>query len=278
MKIDRLIKKLALPLAVGALGVLFVLERRRPLRETVEPGSERIGRNLAVASTAAVAMYLIERPVAESAAALVERKRIGLLKLIPMPRLLEQIAAVALLDYTLYIWHYLTHRLPSLWRFHVVHHVDLDLDTTTALRFHFGEIAISVAWRVAQIIVIGVSPSSLRLWQALLLPSVIFHHSNLELPHGVERRLSKILVTPRMHGIHHSVAKEETDSNWSSGLSIWDRMHGTYRDVTDHAGVEIGVPAYRRGEELTVEALLGMPFRDQRPTWQLPPRDTADDG
>ncbi len=276
MKLRRIVEKLALPISVGAFGVLFVLERRRPLRSAIESKTVRLGRNLAVAGTAAAVVHLIERPVAKRATMFVEKRNIGLLKIVRLPKWFEQLAAVVLLDYTLYLWHYLTHRVPALWRFHVVHHVDLDLDTTTALRFHFGEIAISVAWRAAQIIVIGVSPASLNVWYALLLPSVIFHHSNLEMPDGLERKLNAILVTPRMHGIHHSVVKEETDSNWSSGFSFWDRIHGTLRNVSTHDGVDIGVPAYRRADEVTFGKLIAMPFSEQRPTWQLAAGEDCD--
>lgn len=276
MSIGRIIGKLAVPLAVGAFGALFVLERRRPLRSVIESKTVRLGRNLALAGTAAAAGYLVERPVANKAAMLVEKRNVGLLKLVRLPKWFEQFAAVVLLDYTLYLWHYLTHRVPALWRFHVVHHVDLDLDSSTALRFHFGEIAISVVWRAAQIVVIGVSPASLSMWYALLLPSVIFHHSNVEMPERLERKLNAVLVTPRMHGIHHSVVKEETDSNWSSGLSIWDRIHGTFRDISDHSGVDIGVPAYQRAEEITVGKLIVMPFREQRLTWKLPAGEDSD--
>ncbi len=277
MNIGRIIGKLAVPLAIGAVGALFLLERRRPLRRAVESKAIRTGRNLAVAGTAAAAVYLIERPVAEKAAMLVENKKVGFLKHVGLPKWLEQLAAVVLLDYTLYVWHYLTHRVPALWRFHVVHHVDLDLVTTTALRFHFGEIVISVAWRAAQIVVIGVSPASLRIWQAFLLTSIIFHHSNLELPKELERRLNKLVVTPRMHGIHHSIIEEETNSNWSSGLSIWDKLHGTFRDISDHDGVTIGVPAYRRPEDLALTRLFELPFLEQRPSWELPAADKGNE-
>lgn len=277
MGVGRLIQKLAFPLAVGSFAALYLMERRRPLRDRVESKTIRTGRNLALAGTAALALYSIERPIAKRAAELVERRRIGLLKLVGLPKWLEPFAAVILLDYTLYLWHVLTHRMPALWRFHVVHHVDLDLDTTTALRFHFGEMTISVAWRLAQIVLIGVSPGSLRIWQAFLLPSIIFHHSNLELSEELERRIGKIFVTPRMHGIHHSVVQDKANSNWSSGLSIWDRIHGTFRDISEHHGVKVGVPAYRKPGDITVGKLLEMPFRHQRPAWRLPAAEDTDE-
>ncbi|HZG54488.1 MAG TPA: sterol desaturase family protein, partial [Pyrinomonadaceae bacterium] len=155
------------------------------------------------------------------------------------------------------------------WRFHLVHHADLDLDASTALRFHFGELLFSVAWRAAQVLALGVSPRSLSTWQSLLFVSILFHHSNARLPIGVERRLNLILVTPRMHGIHHSTVREERDANWSSGLTLWDRLHGTLRLNVPQAEIEIGVPAYRAPEELGLVALLKLPFGAERPARQL---------
>ncbi len=214
-------------LALCTFGVLLYLENRRPLRRAVESKLTRNSRNLSVAGLAAIALQLAEQPVVAPLTKLVERKNVGLLKLVRLPRFLETILAVALLDYTLYVWHFLTHRIPFLWRFHLVHHVDLDLDATTAVRFHFVEMVISVAWRSAQILLIGVSPTSFAAWQMFLFPSILFHHSNVRLPLEFERKLRKFVVTPRLHGIHHSAVREEADSNWSSGLTVWDRLHVT---------------------------------------------------
>lgn len=263
------------PLVVGAFGLLAWLERRRPLRRAVEPKLRREARNLAVAAVGAAAMRVVEQPLVEPLAALVERRRWGLLKLWRLPPWLEVALAVVLLDYTLYLWHVQTHRRPSLWRFHVVHHVDLDLDASTALRFHFAELALSVPWRAAQVLVIGVSPLSLSAWQALLFLSILFHHSNVRLPPAAERRLARLVVTPRMHGIHHSVVKEETNSNWSSGLTVWDRLHGTLRLDVPQAAVVVGVPAYREPDEVTLPKILAMPFGEERPTWALREGGTA---
>ncbi|CAN5135588.1 sterol desaturase family protein [soil metagenome] len=264
----KLLRVLVFPLAASALAAVYLLEKKRPLRPLLESKHLRTRRNLAVASAAAVAVYFLEKPVAERAASLVDRKRIGLLKIWKLPNRLEVVAAVVLLDYTLYLWHVLTHKLPFLWRFHVVHHIDLDLDASTAFRFHFGEIAISVAWRAVQIIVIGVSRHSLRAWQRFLLPSIIFHHSNLRLPYAAEKLLCNLIVTPRLHGIHHSTVRSETDSNWSSGLTVWDKLHRTYSDISDHDGVKIGVPAFRRPEDIELLPLIELPFTEQPPSWE----------
>jgi sterol desaturase/sphingolipid hydroxylase (fatty acid hydroxylase superfamily) len=257
------------PLVIGVAGLLFLLELRRPLRKSVEPKIGHDTRNLAVAAIGAAALQLAERPLVSRLAAMVEERRWGLLKIVSLPAWVEVAVAVVLMDYTLYIWHVLTHRMPFLWRFHLVHHVDLDLDASTALRFHFGELLLSVPWRAAQVLVLGVSPLSLSTWQTFLLISIMFHHSNVRLPIDVENALSRMIVTPRMHGIHHSIVRKETDSNWSSGLTIWDRLHGTLRLDVPQDEITIGVPAYRSPEELEFHALLQMPFTEERPAWTL---------
>ena len=252
-------------LVAGAGAALWWFERRRPLRRGVEPQGRRDARNLGVAAAAAVALRLTEKPVAARLTSLVERRRWGLLKRVALPAWLETALAVVLLDYTLYLWHVLTHRVPLLWRFHAVHHADLDLSATTALRFHFGELVASVPWRAAQILVIGVSPRAFSVWQTALLVSVLFHHSNARLPAGLEQRLNYLLVTPRMHGIHHSFVPEETNSNWSSGLTVWDRLHGTLRLDVPQDEITIGLPAYRRPEELALTKIIALPFAKERP-------------
>ena len=251
-------------LVLGALGALVWAERRRPLRRAVEPTLRREARNLAVAAAGALALRAAEQPVAERLAALAERRRWGLVKLVRLPAALETAAAVVLLDYTLYLWHVLTHRVPWLWRFHVVHHADLDLSATTALRFHFGELVLSVPWRAAQILLIGVGPRALSVWQTALLVSVIFHHSNARLPAAFERRLNYFFVTPRMHGIHHSTLEEERNSNWSSGLTVWDRLHGTLRLDVPQDSITIGVPEHRDPEKLELPGLIALPFVEEQ--------------
>jgi sterol desaturase/sphingolipid hydroxylase (fatty acid hydroxylase superfamily) len=258
------------PLILGAFGLLVWLERRHPLRREVAPKLQHGARNLAVAGLGAAALQLTENPIASRLTALVERRKLGLLKLLRLPVWLETALAVVLLDYSLYLWHFLTHKVPFLWRFHIVHHVDLDLDASTALRFHFGELALSAPWRAGQIVVIGVSPLAFSIWQKLLLISILFHHSNVRLPIETERRLNRLIVTPRMHGIHHSIVREETNSNWSSGLTVWDQLHNTLRLNVPQDEITVGVPTYRELEDVELLKILAMPFREQRPTWRLP--------
>lgn len=255
----------------GTFLALAWLERRRPLRKRrVEPRAVHTARNLAVAGLSAAAIQLAERPLVEPLARLVARRRLGLVQRLPLPAWARTALAVLLLDYTLYLWHVLAHRVDWLWRFHQPHHADLDLDASTALRFHFGEMLASVPWRAAQVAAIGAGPLALSLWQTLVVVEILFHHSNVELPADIERRLGWLVVTPRMHGIHHSIVREEADSNWSNLLSVWDRLHGTLRLDVPQEEVTIGVAALRRPSDVTLPRVLEMPFVEQRDAWRLP--------
>ncbi len=129
--------------------------------------------------------------------------------------------------------------------------IDLDMDASTAMRFHFGAMVLSVPWRAAQIVALGVSPHSLSVWQTATLMEILFHHSNVALPVDLERCLSRLVVTPRMHGIHHSIVPEETASDWSSGLTVWDWLHGTLRLNVPQANITIGVAAFRKPQGVT---------------------------
>ncbi|MGQ0712160.1 MAG: sterol desaturase family protein [Gemmatimonadaceae bacterium] len=254
---------------LGVFGALVWAERRRALRRPVENPADRLARNVAVAGVTAVAVQLAERPVVAPLARNVHQRRIGLSYWLQdrtgVSDGVRDALAIVLMDYTLYWWHVLEHRLPLLYRFHKVHHADLDLDASTALRFHFGEFIASIPWRAAQIAIIGVSPRALTTWQRLTAISVMFHHSNVLLPARLERWLSHVLTTPSLHGIHHSTVIEEQDSNWSSGLAVWDRLHGTHRADVPQDEIAIGVSGYRAPQDVTFPRLMAMPFRAQIP-------------
>jgi sterol desaturase/sphingolipid hydroxylase (fatty acid hydroxylase superfamily) len=247
-------------LAVGTFAVLYYFENRRPLRKQVEPKLRNAARNLAVAAAAGAAINLLEKPVAGRLTKFVERRRFGLLKIVRLPKFLEIALAFVLLDYTLYLWHVLTHKIPFLWRFHKIHHADLDLTVLTAIRFHFAEMAISVIFRAGQILIIGVAPRALEIWQTLLFMSIFFHHSNVRLPKKFEEKLEFFIVTPRLHGIHHSIKKDERDSNWSSGLSLWDLLHGTFRRDIPQAEITIGLKEFETQESVILRKILFEPF------------------
>ena len=146
-------------------------------------------------------------------------------------------------------------------------HPDRDLDVSTAFRFHTGELLLSIGWRSAQILVLGVTPAVVLIYEAAMEAATAFHHSNWRLPLALERRLALVFVTPRMHGIHHSVLEGETNSNWSVIFSWWDRLHRTLRSGVPNETRTIGLPAYRDAEQLGVGRLLALPFVRQHPAF-----------
>jgi sterol desaturase/sphingolipid hydroxylase (fatty acid hydroxylase superfamily) len=262
---------LLIPPTVGALLVgLLWAERHEPLRPWTQSRRERLATNAAMAGLATLVMRVALLPAVLGMAGWAERHELGLMQMAPGPGLARAALAFLLMDYTTYLWHRLNHVIPFLWRFHGVHHTDLDLDVSTAFRFHFGELLLSVGTRALQITIIGVGPMLVLAWEAVELAATAFHHSNLRLPIRLERALNRVLVTPRMHGIHHSIVERETNSNWSVVFSWWDQAHRTVRLNVPQEAITIGVPAYRDEAELRVVSLLLMPLRAQRPTWALP--------
>jgi sterol desaturase/sphingolipid hydroxylase (fatty acid hydroxylase superfamily) len=123
---------------------------------------------------------------------------------------------------------------------------------------------ISVPFRAGQILLIGVSPKALKIWQNLLFLSIFFHHSNIELPKSFEKKLQKIITTPRLHGIHHSVIESEMNSNWSSGLNIWDFLHGTFRYDVTQEDIKIGVREFQNREKVTLPKMLVEPLEIEK--------------
>jgi len=248
--------------------VLVVCERFFPLRDPIEPKLPHDARNAVLAALAALPSALLEAPIAEGLARRARAHRTGLLPALRLPPGVDTLLGVLALDYTLYHWHALTHRVPFLFRFHAVHHVDRDMDATTAVRFHFGEITLSVLFRATQIAVFGVTPQTYRLWQRLLLASIAFHHANVRLPLAWERRLALLLTTPRLHGIHHADRPAGAAANLSTGLALWDRLHRTYRDEASFGPVRIGLPAYRANADATLVRAIVQPFCTSRDPWR----------
>jgi len=187
-----------------------------------------------------------------------------------LPYAAEFVAGFLLMDLTFYYWHRANHVFPFFWRFHNVHHVDQDLDVSTSFRFHFGEVLYSLGFRTLQVYLIGISLFTYLVYELIFQCATMFHHSNVRLPITFERWLNKIIVTPRMHGIHHSIVKDETNSNYSVIFRWWDLIHGTLRLNVKQSDVVIGVPAYLDPDDNKLLNLLILPFRKQRGYWRLP--------
>ena len=251
-------------LALAFIG-LFFAESRSQLRKRKQERSKRIIINAIGSILAFTLLRFLFLPIMVKLAIKNQHFKFGLNYRYNANPIVKAIVAFLIMDYTNYLWHILNHKLPFLWRFHVVHHSDPDLDLSTALRFHFGEMIGSVFYRGAFVLVSGASALQVLLYEILFEGATQFHHSNWKLPYKLEKNLNKLIVTPRMHGIHHSIIKEETDSNYSVIFSFWDRMHNTARLNVNQDLIITGVPSYSNHDELTIAYLLKMPFTKIRP-------------
>jgi sterol desaturase/sphingolipid hydroxylase (fatty acid hydroxylase superfamily) len=176
----------------------------------------------------------------------------------PVP--VRVLAALVLLDAWTYAWHRAAHEIPALWRFHRVHHSDPTMDVTTANRFHPGEIAISSVLRIAVVPLLGIHFGELVLYETLLQLLVQLQHANVALPPVLERALGAVLVTPGMHKVHHSVERRETDSNYGSLGSFWDRLLGTYRSRPDPENIRFGLEGEQAEERQALRVLWRWPW------------------
>jgi sterol desaturase/sphingolipid hydroxylase (fatty acid hydroxylase superfamily) len=263
--------KIYLPIVVATLGVmLFVLERFVPLRRRVASLGVRLVINIAISALAFLVAGVLVRPSAGWTLEWVNSQPFGLLHVIALPLPVQFAVGFLLMDLSFYYWHVANHRIPFLWRFHNVHHFDPDLDVTTAFRFHFGEVAMSVIFRVLQVALIGMPAVVFVAYEAVFQANTVFHHSNVRLPIGLERLLNKLLVTPRMHGIHHSQVEGETNSNYGVVFPWWDRLHRSLGLNVPQADIVVGVPGYSRPEDNRLWNSLSMPFRKQRDYWRRP--------
>ncbi|MBC7522751.1 MAG: sterol desaturase family protein [Sandarakinorhabdus sp.] len=236
----------------AAIGGLLFAERLWPRRVRTQPEPQRTLTNLALGAMSLAVVAGVQRPLATRLATRVALRRQGLAQALG-PVWARDLAAILLLDWSNYHWHVATHRTPWLWRLHLVHHVDADMDALTALRFHGLDQLVSVPLRLAQVRVLGVSPRALALWEGFFFASVLFHHADLDLP--FDAPLSWALTSPAMHDIHHRADPAALDSNFSAGLSLWDRLYGTFSAAATDA--PIGVPG---GGAQGLLAALTMPF------------------
>lgn len=192
------------------------------------------------------------------------RSGFGLLNLLALPYLAKWTLAIVMLDAWTYLWHRMNHRIPFLWRFHRVHHSDPHMDVTTANRFHIGEIFISSVLRVPVIILLGIRIEQIALYELLMFAVVQFHHANIGVTERWDRVLRLFIVTPFMHKVHHSRWQPETDSNYSSFLSIWDRLFGSFRINRNPSSIHIGLHDYDSPERQSVPGMLKTPWTDPK--------------
>ncbi|MDZ7715195.1 MAG: sterol desaturase family protein [Balneolaceae bacterium] len=169
--------------------------------------------------------------------------------------------AVLLMDFWMYLWHVMNHKIPIFWRFHRVHHADPNMDVSTASRFHAGEIIFSSTLRIGIILLTGIYLWELLLYETIMFAVVQFHHADIALPEKLDKTLRAIIVTPAMHKVHHSRWQPETDSNYSSLFSFWDRIGKTFRLHNPLKTLRIGLDEFDSEEDRKVKGLFSMPFR-----------------
>ncbi|PPD28092.1 MAG: fatty acid hydroxylase [Hyphomicrobium sp.] len=262
-------------LRFGAFAAVFVamalIELAWPKRDLSAPKGRRWLTNLAIVGIDSLVVRLMAQLtvplVAIGAAIYAEVHGIGLFNRLAQPMWTEILIAVVILDLAIWFQHWAAHRFPVLWRLHQMHHADVDIDVTTAIRFHPIEIALSMLWKIACVLALGISPIAVLLFEIILNACAMFNHANIALPRGLDRIIRLVIVTPDMHRIHHSVLGREHNSNYGFNLSIWDRLFGTYTDqpAAGHTGMTIGLPAYQTEGPTRLGWSLTLPFRHQPP-------------
>jgi sterol desaturase/sphingolipid hydroxylase (fatty acid hydroxylase superfamily) len=187
---------------------------------------------------------------------------LGILNQAPLPLVLKVILGILALDLVIYGQHIMFHSLPLLWRLHMMHHADLDIDVTTGLRFHPIEVILSMGIKIATVIIIGPPALAVILFEIFLNGTSMFNHGNILIPRDLDRVLRLMVVTPDMHRVHHSVIIKETNSNFGFNFPLWDRLFGTYKaqPAAGHENMTIGLSQFRDQKRLTLQWLLLLPF------------------
>ena len=248
-------------LRLGAFALVFgsLLTAQAVWPRRAREGGTR-ATNLSIFVMGAAVSRLFVAVGAVAAAGFAERQGWGLFNALDVPFWLAAIATVVLLDLAVWAQHLATHKIGWLWRLHEIHHADGRFDVTTGLRFHPAEIALSLIYKSAVVVLLGAPAAAVVAFEVILNSGSMFEHANLRLPPKLERALRRVIVTPDMHRIHHSVHRSEADSNYGFFLSVWDRLFRTYthapRDGQEAMVVGVGgVP-----RDLPLRTLLARPL------------------
>ncbi len=244
----------------GGFFIFLLFEYLRPYRSPSVPKTKRLLTNISLTLLNSAILSLLFAAATISSALHVSANHLGILNTFSLPFWQKVFLSVIFMDLIFYVWHLLNHRISLLWRFHRVHHSDLNMDVSTATRFHIGELALSSCLKIGLIYLIGANVVSIILFESLLGLTAQFQHSSVKVPVWFERVFYLLFVPPSMHRIHHSVVIRERDTNYGTILSVWDRMSGTLLKDADQEGIVIGLGPYRKPEGLGLLSLLVMPF------------------
>lgn len=252
-----------LSLFLATLVLLVLLEVLLPRKQRVLTRSQRWPTNISLTLINTICIRLMGPIVAVSIATLAQKNGWGLINHLDLPSFLALFIGIILLDLAIYGQHVATHKIPALWRLHKVHHVDRDIDVTTGFRFHPLEIILSMVYKCGIVVMLGVSPEAVILFEIILSLSSLFNHANIAVPVQLDRYLRLFIVTPDMHRVHHSVHKFETNSNYGFSLSIWDRIFKTYiaQPRDGHREMQIGLSEHQGREPAQLAWSLRLPFK-----------------
>ena len=259
----------------GVFAAMAAWELAAPRRQLTQSKAVRWYSNLGIVVLNTVLARIVF-PLAPVAVAIVAAERgWGIFNVIDIPPGLAIVAAVVILDFAIYLQHVMVHAVPMLWRLHRMHHADLDFDVTTGARFHPVEILLSIAIKMAVIVLIGAAPVAVLIFEVVLNATSMFNHSNVALPLGLDRVLRLFVVTPDMHRVHHSELPFETNSNFGFNLPWWDRLFGTYRNQPEkgHDAMTIGIDLFRDPGDLHLPKMLAQPFVEAAGNYPINRRD-----
>jgi sterol desaturase/sphingolipid hydroxylase (fatty acid hydroxylase superfamily) len=250
--------------AAAIFAALALWEWFAPRRALTVGRAPRWPGNLGILAIDIVAVRLVAPTAVVGVALIAAERGWGLFPALGLPAWAGIVFGVIALDLVIYTQHVVFHHVPVLWRLHRMHHADLDIDVTTGVRFHPLEILLSLAIKMAAVVALGVPALAVPIFEVLLNATSMFNHSNVALPSRLETIARWIVVTPQMHQVHHSIERQETDSNFGFNLPWWDRLFGTYRakPAAGEQGMTIGLPIFRDVAELRIVRLLTQPFRD----------------
>lgn len=259
-------KELRIGFFLGVLLIMAFWEVAAPKRRREIPRLLRWTNNIAIVVIDSLLVRLLFPVVAVGLALIAQEKGWGLFNAIDIPLWIAILVSFILFDLLVYAQHVAFHHIPFLWKLHLMHHTDTEIDVSTGLRFHPIEILLSMGLKCIAVVILGAPAVAILIFEVALNATAMFNHSNIKLPQGVDRVLRLITVTPDMHRVHHSVHIHEANSNFGFNLPWWDRLFGTYtaQPKDGHLGMRIGLTIFRDEREIWVDRLLSQPFRSEK--------------
>ncbi len=245
----------------GLLAAFLIAQQLWPKRTTPMLRAARWPANFALAAIDTAILFVLPF-AAITSSVWAQAHGYGLFNHLDWPRWLEVPLAWIVLDGAIYWQHRWLHEIGWLWPLHRVHHSDVELDTTTGIRFHPAEIVLSMLYKCAVVIALGAPWLAVLLFESALNGLSLFNHANLRLDPRLDRILRWIIVTPDMHRAHHSVYRAEHDSNYANAFSWWDRLFASYTPAPrdGHEAMRLGLEQFRDAPEQRIAALLRQPL------------------